>query len=187
MDSIDVPPDISFQLWYLDDGTFAGTRSAVAKLLDLFRIHGPSFGLTLNLNKCKVFWPSGDPTFQNFPPEICRTLQVSDGVELLGAPMFESTQYFDDFTTFPFDKVKHIQDLLPDLEDPQVELQLLRHCLSCCKIVHMLRTVPPHMLCNLPSFDDLLHVSLSRIVRTSVSDITWRQASLPLWLGGLGI
>ena len=60
MDSIDIPSGVSFQLWYLDDGTFAGTRSAVAELLELFRERGPSFGLTLNLKKCEVFWPSGD-------------------------------------------------------------------------------------------------------------------------------
>ena len=47
MDPIDIPSDISFQLWYLDDGTFAGTRSGVAKLLELFRTHGPSFALNL--------------------------------------------------------------------------------------------------------------------------------------------
>ena len=68
-----VPSNISFQLWYLDDGTFVGTRPAVAELLELFRTHGPSFGLTLNL-KCEIFWPSGDPTFQDIPPEICRPL-----------------------------------------------------------------------------------------------------------------
>ena len=44
---------------------------------------------------------------------------------------FGSAQYLDDFTTALFDKVKHMQDLLPDLEDPKVELQLLRYCLSC--------------------------------------------------------
>ena len=72
MNSIDVPTDISLKLWYLDDGTFAGTRPAVAELLELFRNHGPSFGLTLNLKKCEIFWPSGDTVFQNFPPEVCR-------------------------------------------------------------------------------------------------------------------
>ena len=89
MNSIDVPPDIFFQLWYLDDGTFAGTRPAMAELLKLFCKHGPSFGLTLNLKKCEVFWPSGDSTFPDFPPEVCRPLQSSNGVELLGAPILE--------------------------------------------------------------------------------------------------
>ena len=187
MDSINVPPDVSFQLWYLDDGTFAGTRSAVAELLQLFHKHGPSFGLTLNLKKYEVFWLSGGSAFHDFPPEVCRPLQVSDGVELLGAPIFGSDQYFNDFTAALFDKVKHLQDLLPELEDPQIELQLLRHCLSCCKVVHVLRTVPPHLLHNLSRFDDQLCNSLSQVVRTSFSDITWQQAALPLRLGGLGI
>ena len=83
--------------------------------------------------------------------------------------------------------VINLQDLLPDLEDPQVELQLLRHCLSCCKVIHVLRTVPPHKLHNLSLFDDQLRNSLSRVVRTSLSDISWQQATLPLRLGGLGI
>ena len=52
MESIEVP---SFQLWYLDDGTFVGSRSAVADLLDFLATQGPSFGLTLNLKKCEVF------------------------------------------------------------------------------------------------------------------------------------
>ena len=187
MNSIDVPSDIFFQLWYLDDGTFAGTRPAMAELLKLFCKHGPSFGLTLNLKKCEVFWPSGDSTFPDFPPEVCRPLQSSNGVELLGAPIFGSSEYFDFFAAALFDKVKCLQDLLPELEDPQVELQLLRQCLSCCKVVHMLRTVPPHMLHNLALFDDQLRNSLSGVVRTSFSDLTWQQATLPLRMGGLGI
>ena len=98
-----------------------------------------------------------------------------------GALYFGSPEYFDDFAT------AHLQDPLPELEDPQVELQLLCQCLSCCKIVHMLRTVPPHMLHNLSLFDNLLRSSLSQVVRTSISDLTWQQATLPLRLGGLGI
>ena len=146
MNFIDVPSDVSFQLCYLDDGTFVGTRPAMVELLELFRTHGPSFGLTLNLKKCEIFWPSGDPTFQDFPPEICHPLQISNGVELLGAPIFGSPEYFDVFAAALFDKLKRLQDLLPELEDPQVELQLLHQCLSCCKVVHMLRTLPSHML-----------------------------------------
>ena len=142
MDSIDILSAVSFQLWYLDDGTFAGTRSAVAELLELFQECGPCFGLTLKLKKCEVFCPSGDSAFSDFPPEVCCPLQVSDGVELLVAPIFGSDQYYGDFTAALFDKIKHLQDLLPDLEDPQVELQPLRHCLSCCKVICVLHTVP---------------------------------------------
>ena len=188
MNSIDVPSNIFFQLWYLDDGTFAGTRPAMAELLKLFCKHSPSFGLTLNLKKCEVFWPSEDSTFPDIPPVVCRPLQRSNGVELLGAPIFGSSEYFDFFAAALFDKFKHLQqDLLPELDDPQVELQLLHQCLSCCKVVHMLCTVPPHMLHNLALFDDQLRNSLPRVVRTSFSDLTWQQATLPQRMGGLGI
>ena len=106
MNSIDVPTDISLKLWYLDDGTFAGTRPAVAELLELFCNHGPSFGLTLNLKKCEIFWHSGDTVFQDFPPEVCHPLQISNGVDLLRAPIFGSSEYFDVFAAALFDKVK---------------------------------------------------------------------------------
>ena len=114
MNSIDFPSDISFQLWYPVDGTFAGTRPAVAELLELFHKHDPSFGLTLNLRKCEIFWSSGDLAFQDFYLEVCHPLQTSDGVELLGAPIFGSSEYFDGFAAALFGKVKHLQDLLPE-------------------------------------------------------------------------
>ena len=56
-----------------------------------------------------------------------------------------SAQSFEDFTGTIFKKAKHLQDLLSELQDPQVELLFLCHCLSCCKIVHVLHTIPPHM------------------------------------------
>ena len=51
----------------------------------------------------------------------------------------------------------------------------------------MLRIVPPHMLHNLALFDEQLCNSLSKVVRSSLSDLTWQQATLPLRMGGLGI
>ena len=46
------PPDISFQSngTYLNDGAFVGSRSAVAELLELLSMHGPSFVLSLEFN-----------------------------------------------------------------------------------------------------------------------------------------
>ena len=112
---------VSFQLWYLDDCTFAETRSAVEELLKHFRERSPSFGLTSILRSVR-FWPSGDSAFGDFPPEVSHPLQVSYSVELMGAPIFRSDQYYGNFTDVLFDKVKHLQDLLPDLEDPQAYL-----------------------------------------------------------------
>ena len=43
------------------------------------------------------------------------------------------------------------------------------------------------MLHNIALFDEQLRNSLSRVVRTSLSDLMWQQATLPLQMGGLGI
>ena len=80
------------------------------------------------------------------------------------------------------------QDKLSILDDPQVELHLLRSCLSSCKIIHLLCTVPFSILKPfLHQFDLNLRTSLSCIMRCSLSDSSWCQASLPFSFGGLGL
>jgi len=76
-------------LWYLDDGTFIGSKSSLLKLLDSFSVHGPQFGLHLNLSKCELFWPTGD-SFPEFPTNINR---ASEGLELLGSPFGEQKPF----------------------------------------------------------------------------------------------
>jgi len=104
---------------------------------------------------------------------------------VLSSPIFGSDKFFDDFAISLFDKVHCLQNLMPGLE---VELQLLCQCLrSCIKIVHILHTMPPHLLSHLSDFDNQLRVSLAHVVRHSLSNLTWLQATLPMRLGSLGI
>ena len=79
LDDVGFTPDLNLQIWYLDDGTIVGLRSAVSSLLDRLLVKGPSYGLLLNLQKCEVFWLSGDPL--RFPSsqmvsKECRISQV---------------------------------------------------------------------------------------------------------------
>ena len=60
LDDLGPLPDLKLKLWYLDDGAFLGQRASAACLLDVLLSKGSSFGLHFNLNKCEVFWPSGD-------------------------------------------------------------------------------------------------------------------------------
>ena len=57
MDEIGQTNDVPFQVWYLDDGSFVGQRSAVASLLELVKSKSPDYGLEINMSKCEVFWP----------------------------------------------------------------------------------------------------------------------------------
>ena len=109
-------------------------------------------------------------------------------MELLGSPIWGPPQFYDAFLSVQFDKIVAIQDKLVDLEDPQVELHLLKSCLSVCKVTHLLCCVPSSSLGSFPSHFDLrLRECLSRILCCEISDSSWTQATLPFRLGGLGL
>jgi len=79
--------------WYLDDGTFVGNQSSLQTLLSHFVSRGPGFGLHLNLSKWENFWPSGDVSFPDFPPDIKQV----DGLELLESPLWGPDAFFRKF------------------------------------------------------------------------------------------
>ena len=175
-------------IWYLDDDTFIGPRPAIAQLFHLLQSRGPSFGLLLNPTKCEVFWPSGDQKFSEFPSEVQRVVGSVGGVEFLGSPVFGSEEYYCGHIAKRVDKVLQCQEKLLDMDDPQIQLLLLRSCLSSCKINNLLRTVPPNKgIQQLAKFDSNLRVCLDAIIRCSTSDMSWLQASLPVRQGGLGL
>ena len=188
MDSIDPPQELLLQLWYLDDGSFVGPRTAISDLLTQISKNGPKFGLHLNMKKCEVFWPSGDQFFSEFPEEVCRVRDEQGGVELLGSPVWGTSDFIKSFVATQVGRILELQSCLGDLEDPQVELHLLRSCLSTGKIRHLLRTVPPGSADeHFRHFDEGLRSTLSQILRCTISDLAWLQATLPFRLGGLGL
>ena len=186
--SISFTEQCLLNLWYLDDGTFIAPRPCLHKLLTHFTESGPKFGLHINLSKCELYWPSGDHSFPNFNPAIKRINPEISGLELLGSPIWGPPQFYESFLSVQFDKIVAIQDKLVDLEDPQVELHLLRSCLSICKVTHLLRCVPSSFLSSfLSRFDIRLRECLNRILCCGFSDSSWLQATLPFRLGGLGL
>ena len=78
-------PGLEMQLWYLDDGALVGTRDSILSFLDRLQAQGPAFGLRINLEKCELFWPSGDQDFASFDSNIHRIDITSTGAELLGS------------------------------------------------------------------------------------------------------
>ena len=188
IDDIGQIPGVEVQLWYLDDGSFIGSRAAIASLLSSLLHKGPKHGLYVNLSKCEVYWPSGNQEFPEIDSDVRRVNSNSSGLELLGSPIVGSDDFFQDFFKTKIDKILLTQSRLCDLDDPQVELQLLRSCLGMCKLNHLLRTTPfGEADCQLQRFDTGLRHSLQLITRSSISDSSWIQATLPARLGGLGL
>ena len=86
------------------------------------------------------------------------------------------------------DKGLEAQSILPELENLQVAIQLLRSCLRVCKFNHVLQTIPCHVIIEqLSRFDSGMRHSLCQITNSSISDPAWMQATLPLYFRGLGL
>ena len=91
-----------------------------------------------------------------------------------------------DFVSAIIHKSSPLQQLVGGLEDPQVEVHLLRSCLSTCKVSYILQTMPRGDVdIHLKQFDSNLRSNVSRILCCPISDSAWLQATLPLRLGGL--
>lgn len=189
LNSINIPSDIPLQLWYLDDGTIVGPRKSVASILNQISSQGPSLGLHVNTAKSEVYiyWPTGDNSFPEFPQDISKP---KEGITLLGSPLWGEPEFFAQVVQDKIQKVLDLHTIISSMEDAQIELHLLRSCLGCCKITHLLRTgtVPLDLIQDqVILFDQSLRHTLSTILHCSINDQSWAQASLPFRLGGLGI
>ncbi len=138
LDDIGPLSGIQLNLWHLDDGALVGSCHAVCQLLNSMLKKGPSFGLKLNLDKCEIFWSTGDQMFSEFPTAIHRICLIESGAELLGSPIIGSDHLSDEFISKRVNSVLQMQSHLPDLNTSQIEFHLVSwsvqdqsHSLNC--------------------------------------------------------
>ena len=84
--------------------------------------------------------------------------------------------------------IRHMLDSLHLLDDPHMEFQLLKSCLSFPKVAFSLRTVDTsrHQQFR-QNFDWAVRETLEGILGTPLTSSQWQQASLPVASGGLGL
>ena len=179
-------PDLLLNIWYLDDGTLVGPPHTVHAAFEFICEHGPHYGLHLNSNKCKLWWPllsENDVSF--FPAEVQRVFD--NGIVLLGAPVGSPDFIFQ----YHQSVIGEINDLLSkaiELKDVQCQLLLLRSSLGMPRFAHLLRLCPPN-LCGrgIASFDEAIHSFLEFVLNCSISQSTRLEMAAPVRQGGLGI
>jgi hypothetical protein len=74
------------------------------------------------------------------------------------------------------------------LNDPQIAFLILRSCLSYCKMVYFMRTVPYGYLDeSAKKFDEVILSALSRLINFKISPSAYSQLSLSVSNGGMGL
>ena len=185
----DEHPNLLLHVFFLDDGTFIGTMDDLQSVFDILSKAGPEIGLLLNAAKSSVW--CGD----NLPSNIDPTDPLQRGVppaspagyHLLGAPIGDIS-FSRGVVDKRIAKIAEIFDLLPSLNDAQLEFSLLRFCFSLPKLSYCLRTCDPlHLLPSYQNFDSLQLSSFSTLLGRQLDDAARTQAFLPVKIGGSGL
>jgi hypothetical protein len=181
--------DSQMNIWYLDDGTLADYPEVV--LSDFKKVINLSqeIGLELNFNKCEIFCCSRDTDlkvikeFQNLAPGI--KICDRESLSLLGSPIFDQG-----FKNTVEKTIITVENLLnkAELLNRHVAYTLIKNCLFIPKFNFLLRTTPFWKFSNyVSSIDSSLKSCLERILNLRLTDLQWRQSTLPIRFGGLGI
>jgi hypothetical protein len=177
--------DLLLNVWFLDDGTLCGPIDAVKKAFEVIISEAPSIGLELNRSKCCVFWPNADCNIlsSQFPGVSVR----SDGIIVLGSPVGDP-QFCQDDLINKMESLFELVEASTELDDPQLQLILLRACLGLPKVVYHLRTTPPNIMSSIAStFDKRMSPYITQIVGCELSPAARFMWGLPFSAGGFGL
>lgn len=175
------PSETHLLSFYLDDGFIIGSHDTLRdalKELDSqdFKVHG----LHLSVPKCQVWWPSEPPSDMRskYPPELKQSYCA--GTTVLRTPVGNS-DFVQESMMATVQDLDPILKSLESLEDAHVALTLLRSCASTCKLVHLLRTVPPEDCIEAAKrYDQMVGECLRQIVGGVLPEETIRELRLPL-------
>ena len=170
-------------LGYLDDLTLGGPIDVVAEEVQSIATAGRLLGLHLNYSKCELLAHKdtvvSDTTLLSF-------LRVDVGdASLLGAPLFTGNS----LDTAWSDRCDELSRAIEQLRQiaAQDALMLLRASFGTPRVQHLLRASPSLENPALARFDHLLRTAVGCLTNSSMTDIQWLQASLPVRMGGLGV
>jgi len=179
---------------YLDDLCLAGDAVAVAAVLRTLKGRCATSGLELSTgtansrDKCELILAGQGLSTVDvglFPGDF---KVIRDGnFELLGGPV-GSQEFCNTHTQARVTKALRLLEGLGELPDPQVALQLLRHCAAFNKMVYSIRVVPPSSHSEaLQAFDANVRASFEQFACLHLDDEQWAQATLGTSSGGLGL
>ena len=182
-------PDLKMNSWYLDDGFLAGDLQSVHKALRIIEEEAPRIDLHLRKDKCLITRPDVTEATNTSVDEVDSDIPVtsSRNLTLLGAPV-GTAQFQKDHLLAKADSIGQLVKKLQLLQDPQLQLTMLRACYGLPKFYFSIRTTSPeNSLAACAEFDHHQRNALSSLLGSPIDNSTWEQASLPISLGGLGL
>lgn len=181
--------------WYMDDSEVLVRPPRVADYLTTFdrelakvggsRVADGDFKSTAYLCGSETARAAADPSWKLAAAPTCKILDAPPAKVLgVGIDGEDVREQFRSATS----GVKHACDALQSLDDPAVELALLRLSTNVCRVSHLLRAVGPIVSsADLDAVDEVVDTTLSGILGGAVRGPALDRASLSARHGGLGL
>ena len=193
IDSVSTGGGTDINVWYLDDGTIGGPLEQVTNNIQRIKNQLDEKGLTINSSKCEAallgaVTPSSRSdairTLQKYLPDI-REVQI-DELQLLGSPICDAqvrTQLLSGAQM-----VRKLVSRVQELDEPHQAFFLLKNYISAPRLLYMLRSAPAYRYpAILSKIDELVRRGATAITNVDLHGDSWRQATLPVSLCGLGV
>ena len=183
-------PATPLSVWYLDDGTLGGPISLVKAAFDWVVSFAGTIRMTVNVAKTEVCPISGPFDVDSICAAFggAKVIPYSE-LELLGSPIgpINSPDQLSGSVEIRLEQIATVGQSLQGLSSHH-RLFLLKHCVGIPRLLYMIRSSPcflvPEVLRNI---DASFRQFLTETLNIQLDDKAWRQASLPVKAGGLGV
>jgi hypothetical protein len=179
--------------WIMDDCSFAGSLSAVLLGYEFLKTHSIEYGLMLKAIKLKCWAPLMPANVADRPVELqhlaAHGFEIrKDGLKrVLGAPLSFRPALVQEWIAERVSTADSLMDRIPLLNDPQVELMMLKFC-GATKLLFLPRMLPLQFLTgSLAENDKSMKTCLEALLRSPITDVQWKLAKLPARHAGCAI
>ena len=135
-------------------------------------------------SNCEIIWSNGDLVDQYSIFKDFKRVAKED-LNILGASVIEDKAVDSALRA----KITDLERSIERLSNFHAHdaLCLLKNSLAIPKLQYILRNSPCAGNSRLSTFDKVLRCGLSKILNVNLNDTQWTQATLPVYVGGLGV
>ena len=169
-------------LWREDSGCYPNFREEI-RLAE-------KFGLKYDLSQCTVYLLSGDQFRGDVSgfQELGVQIRTGNDIQMLKTPVLGEQTFMNEFYDIRKEQFELSFRAVEELQNKHVAFHLLQQCMEFCQLQYLARTAPRQFLGPLLEwYDKRYRQSFETIIGRILPEQSWRQATLPLKLGGLGL
>lgn len=193
VDDVAKTADTDINVWYLDDATLGGPLELVTRNIQRITTSLEKLGLKINSTKCEAILLGADVSYwRNTAMETLRTVlpdvRETDvhSMQLLGSPI--CAEQVREQLLSGEQMVSRLVQRVQKLEEAHQAFFLLKNYVSAPRLLYLLRSAPAYQHPSLLArIDEVVRRGAVIITNVDLHDSSWRQATLPARLGGLGI